>query len=147
MAIPPLNAAGELPAGEHEADLTEIESRFGSANEQRRRLMAGLKAAADNLARANVRKIWIDGSFVTDKVHPNDIDGVWETSDLIDEDVLDTVFLGSRAAMKAKYGLDFFPDVIEAGSGLPFPLFFQTNRDDQPKGIVVLKLEQSDDPE
>jgi hypothetical protein len=62
--------------------------------------MQGLRAAAANLNKANVRKLWIDGSFVTNKEHPNDIDGVWETNDRIDFAVLDSGFLGNRAAMK-----------------------------------------------
>ena len=137
MSIPLFNENGELPDGEYDVSIDEIENRFGCANEQRCRLMQGLRVAAANLRRANVRKLWIDGSFVTDKEHPNDIDGVWETNDQIDLNVLDPIFLENREAMKDKYGLDFFPDVIEAGSGLPFPVFFRTNRDTEPKGILV----------
>lgn len=102
--------------------------------------MQGLRAAVANLNKAKVQRLWIDGSFVTDKENPSDIDGVWETNAQVDLDVLDPVFLGNRGAMKDKYGLDFFPDVIEAGSGLPFPVFFRTNRDNQPKGILVIQL-------
>jgi len=55
--------------------------------------------------------------------------------------ILDPVFLRTRKAMKAKYGLDFFiANIIEAGSGLPFPKFFQVNRNGDPKGIIVLPL-------
>lgn len=140
MHIPLLNDAGELPDGEYDVSLDEVENRFGCATAQRRRLMQGLRAAAANFSKANVRKLWIDGSFVTNKEHPNDIDGAWETNDQIDLVVLDPVFLGSRAAMKDQYGLDFFPDVIEAGSGLPFPVFFRTNRENKPKGILVVRL-------
>jgi hypothetical protein len=34
----------------------------------------------------------------------------------------------------------FIANIIEAGSGLPFPQFFQKNRDGDPKGIIVVKL-------
>lgn len=140
MPIPALNDSGELPPGEHNASLDEIEDRFGRANERRRELMRGLRAAAANLIEARVRKLWIDGSFVTRKQNPKDIDGVWETHAQIDLTVIDPVFLGKREAMKKKYGLDFFPDVIEVGSGLPFPAFFRRNRDGEPKGILVVTL-------
>ncbi|MEE9355662.1 MAG: hypothetical protein V3U75_08755 [Methylococcaceae bacterium] len=140
MSIPSLNDNRELPDGQYQVSLDEIENRFGCANEQRRRLMQGLRSAATNLSKAHVRKLWIDGSFVIDKENPNDIDGVWETNSQIDLNVLDPVFLGNRDAMKEKYGVDFFPDVIEAGSGLPFPVFFRTNRDKEPKGILVVRL-------
>ncbi len=140
MSIPSFNENDELPDGEYVVSLEEIEIRFGCANEQKRWLMQGLKAAAANLGNANVRKLWIDGSFITDKENPNDIDGVWETNQKIDLNVLDPIFLGNRKTMQKKYGVDFFPDVIEAGSGLPFPEFFRTNRDKQPKGILVVRL-------
>jgi hypothetical protein len=52
------------------------------------------------------------------------------------------VFLAeSRAPMKERYGVELFPAfVIEAGSGLPFPKFFQVNRDGEPKGILVVSF-------
>ena len=31
-------------------------------------------------------------------------------------------------------------NIIEMGSGLPFPQFFQVNRNGDPKGIIVVKL-------
>jgi len=140
MSIPPFNENGELPVGEYVVSLDEIENRFGCTNAKRRQLMQGLRSAAKNLRKARVCKLWVDGSFVTDKENPDDIDGVWETNDRIDFEVLDPIFLEDRQAMKDKYGLDFFPDVIEAGSGLPFPEFFRFNRDNDPKGILVVLL-------
>ncbi len=58
------------------------------------------------------------------------MDGCWEYSEEVDLAKLDPVFLAeTRAPMKEKYGVEFFPTaVIEAGSGLPFPKFFQKNR-------------------
>ncbi|MFQ5565548.1 MAG: hypothetical protein ACE5EU_04215 [Paracoccaceae bacterium] len=141
MPIPEFNELGELPPGEHEATLDEIEQRFGSANAVRRRLMGGLRRAAANLAAAGVRKIWVDGSFITSKAHPNDIDGVWDSRSQVNYDLIDPVFgEPTTARMKEKFGLDFYENVIEAGSGKPFPYFFQTNRLDEPKGIVVVQL-------
>lgn len=140
MPIPNFNEAGELPPGEHEATLGEIAERFGKSNPQRRKLMAGLRKAARNLFGANVRNIWVDGSFVTNKAHPNDIDGVWDSQPWVNYDLVDPVFGDlTTARMKEKYGLDFYQNVIEAGSGKPFPYFFQTNRFDEPKGIVLVQ--------
>ena len=54
-------------------------------------------------------------------------------------------FLGSRKAIKEKYGLDFFiSNIAEAESGLPFPEFFQVNREGEPKGIIVIRLGDSE---
>lgn len=142
MAIPALNKPGELVSGEHEATLDQVEAVFGHSHDRRRRLMRGLRNAVDNLQYAGVKKIWVDGSFVTDKKEPNDIDGCWEYSSLVDTDKLDPVFLSrTRVDAKKKYGLDFFvSQIIEAGSGLPFPKFFQVSRDGGAKGIIVVRL-------
>jgi hypothetical protein len=43
-----------------------------------------------------------------------------------------------RATQKARFGGEFLPNVIEAGSGQEFAAFFQSDRDGTPKGIVVI---------
>ena len=89
-------------------------------------------------------RVYIDGSFVTSKAEPNDVDGCWEWNDDIDLNQLDPVFLdfsNQRQAMKEKYGVEFFvADWIEAGSGLTFLEFFQLNQYDDPKGILMIDL-------
>jgi len=140
MAIPKFITYELLP-GEHLASLDEIEAAFGQSTHQRRKLMKGLRAAASNFEQADVKKLWINGSFITRKLDPNDIDGCWEYTSSVNTSILDPVFLRTRKEMKAKYGLDFFiASIIEAGSGLPFPKFFQVNRNGDPKGIVVIQL-------
>ena len=97
--------------------------------------------ASGNLKTSGVRTIWINGSFITSKDEPNDIDGCWEYNENVSLDVLDPVFLGDRAGMKKKFSLDFFiANCIEADSGLPFPKFFQRNREGEAKGILVVTL-------
>ena len=76
MGIPNLKNNNELPAGEHIATLSEVEARYGLSSGRRKWLMRGLWKAAHNLEQAGVKTIWIDGSFVTDKAAPNDIDGM-----------------------------------------------------------------------
>jgi hypothetical protein len=142
MRMPRLNRLGELPPGEHETSLASVRRRFGRLSAQREELMRGLEEAAGNLKAAGVQKIWINGSFVTSKKEPNDVDGCWEYTENVNIGRLDPVFLAeSRLPMKQKYGVEFFPAfVIEAGSGLPFPKFFQVNRDGDPKGILVVSF-------
>ena len=141
MSIPKLRANGELPKGEHLASLDEVEVVYGSSNERRKMLMQGLRNASNNLEASGVKTIWINGSFITGKKEPNDIDGCWEYHNLIDIKILDPIFLCSRIEMKKKYGLDFFiANIIEAVSGLPFPQFFQKNRDGDPRSIIIVKL-------
>ena len=147
MPIPDFNAEGRLPAGIHRATLKEVKGRFGGGSDRRQYLLERLYAAAKNMIEAGVPHIWIDGSFVTDKTEPNDIDGCWKVSADIDYAILDPVFWGTRQELMDKYCLDFFQDhLIEAGSGEPFPVFFQTDRLDNPRGIIFIDLsnEQGD---
>ena len=46
-----------------------------------------------------------------------------------------------RVAQKAEFGCEFFPNVVEAGSGRYLVDFFQTDRDGRPKGSIVIDLE------
>jgi hypothetical protein len=141
--IPPPNAIGELPPGVHAATLAEVKAVFATTP-RRRLLFEGLRQALENLAHAGVRRVFIDGSFVTTKANPNDVDGCWVWTEAVHLDLLDPVLLDfahHRQAMKDKYGVDFFlADWQEAGSGLTFLEFFQRNRADVPKGIVQLEL-------
>src|SRR5215813_4437629 len=138
------NAIGELPPGMHPATIEEGEAVFATTP-HRRRLFEGLRLALQNLRTAGVRRVFIDGSFVTTKIDPNDIDGCWEWTAEVHLDLLDPVLLDftqARQAMRDKYGVDFFLATwVEAGSGLTFLDFFQRNRVDEPKGIVQLDLE------
>lgn len=105
--------------------------------------MQGLKKAVENFEKAKIETIWINGSFVTEKNDPSDIDGCWEYHEKVDLEVLDPVFISNEGTkeMKNKYGLDFFvSNWIEITSGLPFPHFFQKNRDGDAKGVIMLKL-------
>ena len=77
MPIPALTTVGLLPAGIHPATLNEVEAIFGSANNTRVTLYTNLCAFLQ-LARSFhlFTSIVIDGSFVTDKPTPSDIDAV-----------------------------------------------------------------------
>lgn len=133
---------GLLPPGIHWADWEEIGERFGTT-EHRRALLAGLRMALVALAQAGCRSAYIDGSFVTDKQRPNDFDACWDPAG-VDLDALDPVLLDlahPRAAQKARFGGELFPNVPEATSGSLFVEFFQTDRDTGgAKGIVAIDL-------
>ena len=141
--ISDFNYRGELPPGIYVTTLKEIEGKL-VFNKGRKELFEGLKAAMENLSKAGVPKAYIDGSFVTRKPIPNDIDGCWDIDEDVDPSRLDPVFLDfsdRRKAMKEKYGVDFFiANTIELGSGKPFVEFFQQNRDGLSRGILVVEL-------
>lgn len=144
--IPAFDEGGNLPPGVHEADWDEIAQRFGWTS-RRRELLAGLKAALEPLRQAGCRRIFVNGSFVTDKDEPGDIDVAWDPTDvdvarLLDLDPVFGDFADRRAAQKAKFGCEFFPSSFTADLvGNTFLEFFQIDKETgAQKGIVVLDL-------
>lgn len=77
MPIPTLNADGLLPEGVHDCTLNEIRDRFGGfqRTDARPRLFERLeKFIKESKASGMVTAIVVDGSFVTAKDAPSDID-------------------------------------------------------------------------
>ena len=74
--IPDCNADGYLPPGIHPATLEEIAARFGQESEVRQAQMPSLRWLVNVARRAGVKRIVVNGSFVTDKLEPNDVDCV-----------------------------------------------------------------------
>ena len=75
--IPNLTENGFLPVGIHPAILEELEERFAvfDRSDQRFRIFEKLKALIGEARTAGiVRRIYVAGSFVTDKPEPNDFD-------------------------------------------------------------------------
>src|SRR5262249_46386853 len=63
-----------LPVGVHRATMDEIGARFGQESELRRVQMESLVWLVDLARRAGAERIFVNGSFVTDKSEPNDVD-------------------------------------------------------------------------
>jgi hypothetical protein len=142
LMIPDL-VNGLLPPGEWTADWSEMAKAFGYSA-WRAHLLVGCRQALESLANAGCRTAWIDGSFVTSKMHPGDIDGCYDPIG-VDRSKLHPALLdlsAGRPAQKEAFGCEFFPNIIEAGSGKYFIEFFQTSRDGEPKGIIVINLEE-----
>src|SRR6266446_605770 len=77
MPIPEFSADGLLPPGIYDCTLQEIRQRLGSfqRTEQRPRLFAKLEQLATAMNQSGIfQAILIDGSFVTTKAVPNDVD-------------------------------------------------------------------------
>lgn len=141
--IPPFAPeTGLLPPGIHETTLAEIAERFGRSA-RRRTLLAGLMDGVAALRRAGCRRVYIDGSFVSEKDDPGDFDACWESAGVAGR-LLDPVlltFADGRAAQKAAYGGEFF--IAESAAdphGTRYLDFFQQTRDGAPKGIIALDL-------
>jgi hypothetical protein len=77
MPIPEMNEAGLLPEGVHEATLEEVRERFGRFQRTDRRPALFTKLSthlAEVRASGFVEAVILDGSFVTAKDEPSDID-------------------------------------------------------------------------
>lgn len=74
--IPEFDENGNLPPGVYLATIDEIEAKFGRESEVRRAGMQSLMWLLDLVRRDDVRRLVINGSFVTDKIEPDDVDCV-----------------------------------------------------------------------
>jgi hypothetical protein len=132
---------GYLPAGVHDTAWEDIVAHF-AGNSHRHALIKGLHAALRCLATAGCRTVLLDGSFVSVKPLPNDYDAAWDTAG-VNPALLDPVFLdfsNKRAAMKAKYGGEFFPASAIAAAGVIYRDFFQRDRNGTAKGVLQIDL-------
>ena len=80
MPIPALDPDGFLPVGVHDGTLDELKARFGSfqGSDRRPQLWARfVEFVNETRAVGLVRALLVDGSFVTAKPDPNDIDLTW----------------------------------------------------------------------
>ena len=145
--IPTFDANGNLPPGVHKATLSEIQAKL-AWNAKREELVEGFAQAIRNLADAGVKRVWIGGSFVSEKEEPNDIDGCWDDRPgPIDVSKLDDVFLDTRPPrerMKNKYGVDFLIARLRLGDrearGGTVLNFFQKDRNGNAKGVLLIEL-------
>jgi hypothetical protein len=139
--IPIYQPNGNLPPGIYKASWQEFIDRFGF-NDHRKQLVEGLYQALANLKAAGCATAYINGSFVTSKSIPKDFDACWDRGGVnlheVDPILLD--FSNNRAAQKAKYGGELFPNIKEATSELYFLNFFQLDKDDTRKGIIQIDL-------
>ncbi len=128
--IPDFNDDGYLPQGIHRATLKEIAARFGQESEIRQAQMESLHWLVDLARRAGVQRIVVNGSFVTEKLEPNDVDCVLLIGPDFPHD--------PAAEMELLAGLPFlnFELVDQEGFKHFTERTFATDRDLVPKGMV-----------
>ena len=121
-----------LPPGVHEACLEEVEQTYATSA-YRRELFEGFKAGYQNLIAAGCRNIFLDGSYVGEKLRPGDFDALWDhkgvISKMVDPILLNTSKQG-RVAQKLKYKGEFFL------SNFFFNYFQKDKHTGKPKGII-----------
>lgn len=134
-----------LPPGIHITTWEEFKVRYG-VNYKRNLQLQGLERAIEEFKKAGSTKIFIDGSFVTDKKNPGDYDALYDLDEIdeakIDKRLVDASILG-RDKQKRSYQGEFFPMFANATSpvGSRYIDFFQRDKKtNQPKGIIRIDL-------
>src|SRR5215510_2399725 len=74
--IPLFRPDGYLPEGVYVCSEAEVIFRFGSSSRRRRRLARRLRRWMELGRQVGARRLLVDGSFVTAKEEPHDIDSV-----------------------------------------------------------------------
>ena len=74
--IPPCGPDGYLPEGLYVCPEAEVTFRFGSSSRRRRRLVLRLRRWVELARQVGATRLLVDGSFVTAKEEPHDIDTV-----------------------------------------------------------------------
>lgn len=135
---------GVLPPGIHEATLDEIRVRFATTK-HRQSLFDGFKAGAEILQQAGCKIIFLDGSYVSEKVRPHDFDACWDPSG-VDPNRLDPILLdfdNMRSNQRKRFRGELFFSIALADYQNCFLDFFQTDKyTGKRKGIIRLSLSQ-----
>jgi hypothetical protein len=74
--IPVFRPDGYLPEGIHLASEAELTFRFGSTSPRRRRLAMRVRRWIELARAVQARRLMIDGSFITAKPQPDDVDAL-----------------------------------------------------------------------
>ena len=132
--IPPFNERGYLPAGVHTATVEELAKRFGHQSEVRRVQLESVRWLVELARRAGVKRLIVNGSFVTDVLEPNDVDCVLLIGEGFPKDH------GAEEELLA--GLPFLELslVSQADFDMLVHEFFATDRHSVAKGLVEVVL-------
>ncbi len=127
--IPEFDEHGYLPPGIHPATMEQIEQRFARESDVREALFESLVWLVDVARRANVLRIVVNGSYVTDVSEPNDVDCVLLVP--VDFD------MHSDPAQELLAGFPFLSlELVDARAFDEMVEFFGSDRRDVPKGMI-----------
>lgn len=146
------STTGELKPGIYLMTLQEIKDHpvLGS-NPERKMLLKNLEEACNFYWSYGITDIYIDGSFITKKTVPGDIDGVIGFNPGNDPRLMNILNSGSiwgdfvpdeksnKLKMWKKYRIEFWDANKKTElTGEPHLAFFQKNKDKKPKGIIKI---------
>ncbi len=139
-----------LKPGLHDIEAHELGNHFASdfpMSKTRPLLIDGLEQFIEKLKSLEIPiELWIDGSFTTNKLDPNDVDLVIFASET-DVNTLDadkiTLLRGllDRLSSKSKFGCDALFSVKEDDNGRSYWRgWYGFDRDENPKGIARIMV-------
>ena len=141
--IPKFRADGYLPEGLYNAVENEVTFRFGASSRQRRRLALRLRRWIELARLVGGLRLLVDGSFVTAKAEPADIDAVI----LLPSDFQRQIELGVEAALELEEMIltrrpeEIFAAEDETDWNEWVDFFSRTREaDGRRKGLVEVKL-------
>lgn len=143
VMIANFNTEGYLPEGIHECTLQELEERF-TFNLKRKKLFEGLSRLIHKLGSIHCKVIYIDGSFVSEKQLPSDVDVCFECAEENWEFAVLMVgdFWKDQESFQRDYNCNVFPSnlFIEGGKLYYLDFFQRIKNTNIPKGILKIKL-------
>lgn len=146
MAIPELDDDGFLPEGVHECSLDELQQRFGGTQrlDQRSVLFDKLGQYLQELrSTGTVVGLVVDGSFITNKLEPNDIDLVLilpaDHDFAADLRPFEYNVLSRRRVFK-RYGFDVLVARENSPELVEYVAFFQQIRGETDRRKGILKV-------
>lgn len=141
--IPDFRTDGYLPEGLFFASEAEVTFRFGTSNRYRRRLVLRVRRWIELAREVKALRLLVDGSFVTAKSAPNDVDAVV----LLPSDFEGQVSAGLDAAVELEEMLlTRRPEEVFAAEDdadwIEWIEFFSRTResDGRKKGLVEIEL-------
>lgn len=138
MPIPQVQANGILPPGEYYATVDEILIAFPATTSERHELNQALMDAIPAFTKLKTLApdmiLYVDGSFVTNKPSPVDIDILALTNVLDEVQIQD--FIAQECPIPATY-FDLHADPLQRRHLVKV---FTRTRANQPKGIIILQV-------
>ena len=151
MRLPDLTETGELPLGDHRASLRETLGRFAVGHPQRiavgERLERIYRVAAET---GHLVRFVVFGSFLTDKLAPNDVDVFLIMDDAFDGNGLhgESALLFDHAAADVHFGASVFwvRRLAALGGEQATIEYWQAKRGGGKRGIIEI-VEDANDQE
>ena len=145
-----------LPEGIHLMTWKDAHEFF-NFSKKREQLLAGMERMMEILKACGCDHLYLDGSFVTNELNPNDIDAFFSIAygenitnvyrRLVDKEPFLFPNPENRKCLKQKYGCEVFwkyaaADTDMNGNEIPYIEYFQQLKEypDIKKGIVKIKL-------